>query len=207
MTLHAPLHLQRCHLIHQRHVVHLPVAGGAADAFVDVYAVVEIGEVRQVVNPHPLDWLVVAQRCAHRFKIRTVSPDLRVAVHTGLRRRQSGRSRGLHTRMTVAAIYAVVADVMLMTELYGLRASNVGLRVVVRAIEFQKNPQQRRSYKDSTEDAHPRNGISALMKYLGHGALQTPSQGFSSEGNLSLTLSRPLRPDSKQTQDYPSTLL
>src|SRR5207253_2481911 len=109
--------------------------------------------------------------------------------------------------MTVAAIYAVVAGMMLVTELYGLRASNVGLRVVVRAIEFQKNPQQRRSYKHSTEDAHPRDSICALMKYLGHGALRTPSLGFSSEGNLSLTFSRLLRPDSKQTENYPSTLL
>jgi hypothetical protein len=72
--------------------------------------------------------------------------------------------------VTVAAINAVVADVMLVAELYWLRARYVCLRVVAGAIEFRNQKEQCGPYKDGTEDAHLGDGVSALMKYLGHGA-------------------------------------
>lgn len=72
--------------------------------------------------------------------------------------------------MAVAAINAVIADVMLVAELYWLRACDVGLRVVAGTIEFSNQKEQCGPYKDGTEDAHLGDGISALMKYLGHGA-------------------------------------
>ena len=39
----------------QRHLIHLPVAGRAANAFIDVNAVIEIDEVREIVYPGPVD--------------------------------------------------------------------------------------------------------------------------------------------------------
>jgi hypothetical protein len=72
--------------------------------------------------------------------------------------------------VAVAAINTVVANVMLVTELYRLRARNVGLCVVAGTIEFHKQPKQSPADKDGTEDAHLGDGVSALMKYLGHDA-------------------------------------
>jgi hypothetical protein len=46
MAVHAPVHIKRVHAVHERHLIHLPVTGRAAHAFVDVNAVVEINEVR-----------------------------------------------------------------------------------------------------------------------------------------------------------------
>src|SRR5262249_17975228 len=54
MTFEAPLHLQRRYLIRQRHQVDSPVTGGATNAFVDVNAVIEIDEVRQIVHSSPV---------------------------------------------------------------------------------------------------------------------------------------------------------
>ena len=54
MAVHAPLHLQRLHLPHQRHLVDAPVAGFAAHPLLHVDAVVEVDEVRQVVDADPV---------------------------------------------------------------------------------------------------------------------------------------------------------
>ena len=53
MAVEAPLHLQRRNLPCHRHEINPPMAGGTSYAFVDVNAVIEIGEVRQVMNPRP----------------------------------------------------------------------------------------------------------------------------------------------------------
>jgi len=45
MALQAPLHLQRSVIEHQRHPIDGAVAGIAAHALVDVYAVIEINEI------------------------------------------------------------------------------------------------------------------------------------------------------------------
>src|SRR5262249_47920445 len=55
MTFEAPLHLQRRYLIRQRHQVDSSVTGRATYAFVDVNAVIEIDEVRQIVHSSPVD--------------------------------------------------------------------------------------------------------------------------------------------------------
>src|SRR5437763_15514101 len=49
MAVDAPFHLQRLLLPHQRHAVDLSVTGGAADAFMNVDAVIEVDKVGQIV--------------------------------------------------------------------------------------------------------------------------------------------------------------
>ena len=120
VTLQTPLHLQRLRLEENRHLVDAPVTRRASDTFFHVNTVIEVGVVRQVVHANPLDRLPRAETRAHRFEIWTVSPDLFVAVHARRGRRQArGRGR-LDGSVTVAAIDAVVTDVMFMTELNGL---------------------------------------------------------------------------------------
>ena len=130
MAVQAPLHQERVGLKHQRHLVDLAVAGGAADAFVDVNAVIEIGEIGQAMHFHPLDGFVGAVAVAHRLEVAGVVVKHGMAVHARLRWRNAGDRGGFHAGVAVAAIDAVVADVMLMAELHGLLTGNVLARQI-----------------------------------------------------------------------------
>ena len=57
VALQAPLHVKSLGPAGERHLVHRAVAGGAADTFVDVDAVVEKDKIRQVIHPIPFQWL------------------------------------------------------------------------------------------------------------------------------------------------------
>src|SRR5713101_5521421 len=78
VAVEAPLHLQRLLLPHERHAVHLAVAGRAADALVHVDAVVEVDEVRQIVHARPLNRAARSEAVAHGIQQRAVREDLRV---------------------------------------------------------------------------------------------------------------------------------
>src|ERR1035438_10111422 len=57
VAIETPLHLQRCLLIHQGHLVHWAMAVIAADTLCHVNAVIEINEVGQLVDARPLQRL------------------------------------------------------------------------------------------------------------------------------------------------------
>ena len=57
MAVEAPLHLQRFSLPGQRHPVYAAVTAHATDPFTDMNAVIEVHEVRQVIDPVPTDRL------------------------------------------------------------------------------------------------------------------------------------------------------
>jgi hypothetical protein len=101
------------------------MARGAADAFIDMNAVVEINEVGQSMNLHPLDRRIVAITFTDRFEVSGVIEEHRVAIHACLRRRYTCRRRGFHAGVTVAAIDAVIAHMMFVTELHGLLTGDV----------------------------------------------------------------------------------
>src|SRR5262249_44267332 len=61
MAVQAPRHEQGCLLEHEGHAVHLAVAGGAPDAFSHVDAVIEIHEIREIVDADPLERLVFTE--------------------------------------------------------------------------------------------------------------------------------------------------
>src|SRR5919205_3999050 len=115
MTLQTPLHLQRLRLEKNRHLVDATVTRRATDTFFHVNAVIEVSVIRQVVYAYPLDRLACAKTRPHGFEIWTVGPDLFVAVHARRSRRQASGSGRLNGSVTVAAINAVVTDVMFMT--------------------------------------------------------------------------------------------
>ena len=103
---------------------------------------IEIGEVRQIVHAYPFKRLAGLEACAHRLEIRTVGPNLLVAIHADRSRRHSGRRRCLDTRMAITAIDAVIADVMFVTELNWLLALDVSTRIPTRAGDFRCYPQR-----------------------------------------------------------------
>ena len=68
VAFHAPTHLERGPLPRQRHVTDGTVTGGAADALVDMDAVVEVHELRQEIDARPLDGLAGLETVANRFE-------------------------------------------------------------------------------------------------------------------------------------------
>lgn len=113
----APFHLERIFLIDSRHIVDLAVASRTSNALCNVNTMVEIGVLGQVVHPLPLDRLIIAEARPNRFQIRAVCPDLRVTIHTRLGRRHTCRGRRFDRRVAIAAIDAVVTDMVFVAEL------------------------------------------------------------------------------------------
>jgi hypothetical protein len=117
------------------------VTGRTADAFFHVNAVIEISVIRQVVNPDPLNRLTGSETGAHRFEVWTLGPDLFVTVHARRGGWQSGGRRSFHRRVTVAAVNAVVADVMFVTELNRLLPFDPLACIPGRTIQLNGYPQ------------------------------------------------------------------
>ena len=108
--------------------------------------------------PALADWL----------QIRTVRPNLRVAIHTRLRRRDSGISELLNSGVTVAAIDSVIAGVMLMAELNGLFAREESLRIVRGPVEFEQHPDGDPNEEHRPEDGSLRDEVRASIEDLPH---------------------------------------
>src|SRR5205823_2460982 len=105
---------------------------------------------------------------AHRLEHRTVRPNLRVAVHADLARRNARECRCLDGRMAVTAIDAKAGDMMLMAEGNRLSAHDAGAGGVIGANELGPGPAHAGDDKNAAEDAHLRQRIEASMKDLGH---------------------------------------
>jgi hypothetical protein len=70
--------------------------------------------------------------------------------------------------VTVAAIDAIVAHVMFMTELDGLLSFDPLTGIPRRTIQFNSNPQQSNNYEESAINRNLCQRVSAVMKDLWH---------------------------------------
>ena len=168
MTLQTPFHLQRCRLRHDGHLIDAAVTGRATDAFVHMNRVIEVSEVGQVVNADPFQRLAALETCAHRFEIRTICPDLFVAVHADGGRRHSGRRCCLNRRVAITAINAVITDVMLVAELYELLSFYPLAGVPARASNLCRYPKRGEQNKDRAVNRGPRQIVRAMTEDLWH---------------------------------------
>jgi len=182
VTIEAPLHLQRGFLPGKRHLVDAAMAGFAAHALIDVNAVIEIGEVRQIVHAGPGDGTVCAKAVPHRLQRGARAPDLRVAIHARFGRRNIGEARCLDGCVAVAAVEPHVADVMGVTEGNGLLPRDSGLRGPGRTAPRAEKPQQESQDEHRSEDARLREGVRAAMKNLGHTTALLPAVTGASVG-------------------------
>jgi hypothetical protein len=144
------------------------VTGRTADAFIHVNRVIEICVVRQVVHANPFQRLARLETGAHRLEIRTVRPDLFVAAHANISRRNAGRRRRFHARVAVTAIDAVVAHVMLMAELNWLLAFDVRAGVPARTIYADANEHRGDQKENGAKDRGSRQIVCAVSEYLRH---------------------------------------
>ena len=92
------------------------MAALAANAFVDVNAVVEINKIGQIVHSHPTQRLATSVALTHRLKHGRARPYLGVAVHAGLGGRNAGKAGLLDRGVAVTAVNAQTTDVMLVAE-------------------------------------------------------------------------------------------
>lgn len=180
MTLEAPLHIQRCNLISERHQIDPAVTRRTTNALVHVNAVIEVNKVGQVVDARPAYRLTGPPALANGFQVRAIRPDLRVAVHARPGRRNSRKCGLLNTRVTVAAIDPGVSDMMFVAELNRLLTRKEGLSVVGRPVEFQQQPKDYPDKKYRAVDREFGYVVSAATKNLAHGL---PISGAESENN------------------------
>src|SRR5262245_16660069 len=83
-------------------------------------AVIEVDEVRNVVDPNPEDGAIFAKAGAHGFKHRAVRPHLVVAIHARLRRWNPGKGDLVDGRVTIPAVNADARYVMFVAERHRL---------------------------------------------------------------------------------------
>src|SRR5262249_9034792 len=149
-----------------RHAIDRPMTRGASDAFPNVDAVVEIHEIRKVVHARPFERPPAAEAGADRLKERARGKDLRVAVHTGLRRGDSGEWRLLDRRMAEPAGDAVATDVTFVAELDGLLAGDVRLGDPGRSVDLVEEAEKGRDSEQRAEDADLGNCVGAAVEDL-----------------------------------------
>lgn len=147
----TPLHVHIGGLPRKRHLVHTPVAGFAADTFVHVNAVIEVDEIRKVVDTIPAERAVLAQARPDRLQHVAVSPDLFVAIHTHGGRRNSGEGTDLNGVVAVPAVDTESANMVLMAERNRLIQGDAFVRDVRRIHGSSPAPCNRRNYKNASE--------------------------------------------------------
>src|SRR5262249_32317349 len=112
----------------------------------------KVDEIREIVNPGPLNRPSGAEAIPHWFQHRAFSPNLRVTIHADFCARDSRESPGFDRSVAVPAIDSIITDVMLMTELNRLRSSDVCLRSIGRPIHLCHDPDDPGQNKDSPEN-------------------------------------------------------
>ena len=163
------------------------MASRATHALVNMNAVIEIDEARQIVHPRPLQRLPGAETFAHRLQNRTLGPDLRVAIHADLGGRNAGERGLFHRGVAVTAIDAVITDVVFMAELHRLAARDADLRHIGRTVNRGEGGDEDDDDTDAPEYAHPGDGVRAPVKYLSHRPILVLRNTFARKLYFSLT--------------------
>src|SRR5260370_22985945 len=91
-----------------------------------------------------------------------------MAVNEGFGRGDAGNGGSFHAGMTVAAVDAVIADVMLVAELHRLLTGNVLPRHVRRTRHREDGYERHSDQKERRKHTEPGDEIRTAMKNLGH---------------------------------------
>src|SRR5262249_25632117 len=154
-----------------RHLIDTAVAGGAAHAFLDVDAVVEVDEVGEVVDADPGERLVVRVVFVALSDLvgqRAAGPDLVVAVDAGGGGRDTGGTGPIGRGVAVAAVDAQAGDVMLMAEGHGLLAGDADAGGVGGADVAGVGPAGAGDDEDGAENGDLGDRVKTAVKNLRH---------------------------------------
>ena len=168
MAIQAPTHIQRRSLENERHLVDGTVTRGAADALVDVNAVIEVDVIGQAVDLDPLNRLVSTKAFANRFEIADIVEEDGMAIHAGLGGRNARIAGTFHAGMTVAAVDAVVSNMVLVAELYRLIAGNAFVGDIGGTGQDQYRSQCQSAQNNRSEQTKSRKKIRTTVKDLCH---------------------------------------
>jgi hypothetical protein len=168
MATETPLHVQGGCAIHQWHLIHGAVTGRARHALLHVNAVIEVNEIRQIVHAIPNQRLPIAKARPHRLEHRALRPNLAVAIHARLRRRNSGKGRRLDAGVAITTIDPGLRNVVLMAEWHGLFPDYTRVRDIWRADHSENHPTKRGQNEHGAKNREARNRVHAGMKYLRH---------------------------------------
>ena len=149
---------------------------GTADPLLHVNTVIEENKIRQLIYSRPVQWLLSGQAMTNRCKHWRVHPYLRMATHTGVRRRDSGKRRSLHRAMAISAINPQPGNVVLMAERDLLHPRHALLRCIWRPVNSINQSPGTKKNNDARAQCHTRDGIAAFAKNLSHvAAFRNPS--------------------------------
>jgi hypothetical protein len=114
---------------------------------------IEIDVVRKIVHSDPLNRFATAKAGTDRLEIRTLCPDLLVAIHASVGGGDPCRCGSLYGSVAIAAIDAVVAYVMLVAKLDWLLTLDPLSSVPGGTIDLCRYPKHGEQNEDSTKDA------------------------------------------------------
>ena len=139
-----------------------------AHPFVDMNAVIEIDEIRQIVYARPINRGVVAETGTHRLQSGASDPNLRMTVHTSLGGRNVREAGGFHGGMALTTINPKTAYVMRVAERHRLLPGLCGSSRIVRPAQLGEGPTQEAQNEHGAEDGDSRERICTTTKQLRH---------------------------------------
>src|SRR5262252_979346 len=144
---------------HERHFVDAAVTLLTSDALGHVNAVVEVGEVRQIVDFRPANRLPRSKARAHRLEHRTIFPDELVTVVASGGGGNACRCGRLDGRVAVPAVDSEAGHVMLVTEWNGLHQRDAAPRGVAGAVDDHEHAEETPDHKHRREDRYFGKGV------------------------------------------------
>jgi hypothetical protein len=117
-------------------------------------AVVEVYKIRQIVYTGPLQGFASPETGAHRLQNLGVRPDLRMTAHADLGGREAGERGGLHRRVAIAAINAVVAHVVFVAKGNGLVFDYMDVRDIPTTVHRVGESDQSADCENSARNAY-----------------------------------------------------
>jgi hypothetical protein len=168
VTIKTPGHEECLLAPREGHVFHVAVASLTADAFADVDTVIEVDKVGKIIDANPLERLLGPIALSYRFKHGTGIPDLRVASHASVRRRNACKRRLLDRGVTINTIEAEATYVMLMTERHRLNTRRIDVGCVGGMIDLDAHPSDHTKEDQSKDDTCPRNHPHTRVEQLSH---------------------------------------
>ena len=143
----APFHLQGNNLPDRGHLIHSPVTGGATHTLAHVDTVIEIDEIRKLMDTNPGDGLVGLVTFPDWLQIRTIAENQTMAVHACFRGWHAGKCGSFHRGVAVTAVDPIIGHMMLVAELDRLFDFLIRLGNVGRALVLRQNPKEQRQKK------------------------------------------------------------
>ena len=170
------------------------MARDTADALLDMNAVIEKNEIRQLIDAVPFNGLAAREAFPHRRQDRRILPDLRMTGHAGLRGRQPGEGGILNGRVAITAIDSEAGYVVLVTERHGLGEGNRLRGGVRRAIDGIHHAPETEYPEESRANGSAGETVAAFSKNLRHySSIRVTCASPSENGAVSLSHLQPFR--------------